>query len=211
MAEPSGTDLTRLKALVARQRRELDTMRSQAAARSVVDLATGMLMEQLHCSPAQARRQLGRLARESGDSVAGLAAQLTGQLLPDQADDPADPGLRGLSLAWAAAEVAPDGDAVAAALLEEALAAMGAVAVALWLLEPDGGLELAGQAGFGTLEAGRWRRIHPDMRALPHDAARDGAETWWPAGPPAGDDRPLMGRWPGGARVGLPLRDSGLT
>ena len=118
MAEPSGTDLTRLKALVARQRRELDTMRSQTATRSVVDLATGMLMEQLHCSPAQARRQLGRLARESGDSVAGLAAQLTGQLLPDQADDPADPGLRGLSLAWAAAEVAPDGDAVAAALLD---------------------------------------------------------------------------------------------
>ena len=211
MAEPSGTDLTRLKALVARQRRELDTMRSQAAARSVVDLATGMLMEQLHCSPAQARRQLGRLARESDSSVAELAAQLTGQLLPDEADDPADPGPRGLSLAWAAAEVAPDGDAVAAALLDEALAATGAVAVALWLLEPDGGLELAGQAGFGTREAGRWHRIHPDMRALPHDAAREGVETWWPAGPPAGDDRPLMGRWPGGARVGLPLRDSGVT
>jgi len=180
VAEPSGTDLTRLKALVARQRRELDTMRSQTATRSVVDLATGMLMEQLHCSPAQARRQLGRLARESDDSVAELAGQLTGQLLPDEADDPADPGPRGLSLAWAAAEVAPDGDAVAAALLDEALAATGAVAVALWLLEPDGGLELAGQAGFGTREAGRWHRIHPDMRALPHDAAREGVRRGGP-------------------------------
>jgi serine phosphatase RsbU (regulator of sigma subunit)/PAS domain-containing protein len=211
VAEPSGTDLTRLKALIARQRRELDAMRSQAAVRSVVDLATGMLMEQLHCSPAQARQQLGRLAQESDDSVAGLAAQLTGQLLPNEADDPADPGPGGLSLAWAAAQVAPDGDAVAAALLDEALAATGAVAVALWLLEPDGGLELAGQAGFGAREAGRWRRIHPDMQALPRDAARDGVETWWPAGPPAGDDRPLMGRWPRGARVGLPLRDSEVT
>jgi hypothetical protein len=40
-------------------------------------------------------------------------------------------------------------------LLEEALAATGAVAVALWYAEPDGGLELIGQAGFGEREAGR--------------------------------------------------------
>jgi serine phosphatase RsbU (regulator of sigma subunit) len=210
VAEPSGTDVARLEALVARQRRELDRMRSQAATRSVVDLATGVLVEQLRCSPAQARRQLARLARESDDTVAELAAQITGKLPPDDADDPADAGPHGLSLAWAAAEAAPDGTAVAAALLDEVLAGAGAVAVALWLLEPDGGLELVGQAGFGTREASRWRRIHPDMRALPQDVARDGLETWWPAGPPEGDDRPLMGRWPGGARAGLPLRDSGM-
>ncbi len=214
MTDPSGTDVARLKALVARQRRELDRMRSQAATRSVVDLATGVLMEQLHCSPAQARRQLARLAQESDDTVAELAAQITGKLPPDEADDPGDaaaPGTHGLSLAWAAAEAAPDGTAVAAALLDEVLAGAGAVAVALWLLEPDDGLELVGQAGFGTREASRWRRIHPDMRALPQDVARDGVEIWWPAGPPEGDDRPLMGRWPGGARAGLPLRDSGVT
>jgi len=214
VTDPSGTDVARLEALVARQRRELDRMRSQAATRSVVDLATGVLMEQLHCSPAQARRQLARLARESDDTVAELAAQITGKLPPDETDDPADPadpGTRGLIRAWAAAEAAPDGTAVAAALLDEVLAGAGAVAVALWLLEPDGGLELVGQAGFGTREASRWHRIHPDMRALPQEAARDGVETWWPAGPPEGDDRPLMGRWPRGARAGLPLRDSGVT
>jgi serine phosphatase RsbU (regulator of sigma subunit)/PAS domain-containing protein len=216
VTNPSGTDVARLEALVARQRQELDRMRSQAATRSVVDLATGVLMEQMRCSPAQARRQLARLARESDDTVAELAAQITGKLPPDEANDPADAadpaaaGPRGLSRAWAVAEAAPDGSAVAAALLDEVLAATGAVAVALWLLEPDGGLELVGQAGFGTREASRWRRIHPDMRALPQDVARDGVETWWPAGPPEGDDRPLMGRWPGGARAGLPLRDSGV-
>jgi serine phosphatase RsbU (regulator of sigma subunit) len=206
--EPDGTDVTRMQALIARQRRELDRMRSLAATRSVVDLATGVLMEQLHCTPADARRQLARLARDSGDSVAELAAQITGQHPPEEAGDPE---LRGISLAWAAAETASDGAAVAAALLDEALAPIGAVAVALWLIEPDGGLELAGQAGFGELEASRWRRIHPDMRVLPQDVARDGAEAWWPAGPAVGDDRPLMGRWPGGARVGLPLRDAGGT
>ena len=88
MTEPSGADVARLKALIARQRRELDGMRSQAAARSVVDLATGMLMEQLHCSPAEARRQLARLARESGDSVADLAAQITRQPPPAEAEAP---------------------------------------------------------------------------------------------------------------------------
>jgi serine phosphatase RsbU (regulator of sigma subunit)/PAS domain-containing protein len=214
VTEPSGADVARLNALVARQRRELDRMRSQAATRSVVDLAIGMLMEQLHCSPVEARQQLARLAQESGDSITGLAAQITRQPPPAGADelaDPADPGARGLSLAWAAAEAAPDGTAVATALLDEVLADTGAVAVALWLLEPDGGLELAGQAGFEAREASRWHRIHPDMRTLARDVAHDGVEIWWPAGPPEGDDRPLMGRWPGGARASLPLRDSGVT
>jgi serine phosphatase RsbU (regulator of sigma subunit)/PAS domain-containing protein len=214
VAEPSGSDVARLNALITRQRRELDRIRAEAPARSVMDVATGILMEQLHCTPVEAQRQLARLAREAGDTVAGLAAQIARQppaaATPDPAEQAvADPGERGLSLAWAAAEAAPDGSAVAAALLDEVLAPAGAAAVALWLIEPDGGLELAGQAGFGQREAGRWRRIHPDMPALPRDAARDGLETWWPAGPPDGDDRPLMGSWPGGARAALPLRDSG--
>jgi serine phosphatase RsbU (regulator of sigma subunit)/PAS domain-containing protein len=209
VAEPSGPEIARLKALIARQRRELDAVRSGAAARSVTDVATGMLMEQLHCSPAQARRQLDTLAAEAGETVADLAAQIAGQQPPDGAAEAADPVAGTLSVAWAAAEAAPDGSAVAAALLDEVLAPAGAAAVALWLIEPDGGLELAGQAGFGEREAGRWRRIHPDMPSLPKDVARSGIEAWWQAGPPPGDDRPLMGRWPGGARVGLPLHDSG--
>jgi serine phosphatase RsbU (regulator of sigma subunit)/PAS domain-containing protein len=219
VAEPSGQDAARLRALIARQSRDLETLRSQAAARSVMDVATGVLMEQLHCSPAEARRQLDRLARESGDTVTGLAAQIAGQPPPEEASQEgsagsaggAGPAGGGLGLAWAAAEAAPDAAAVAAALLDEVLAPAGAVAVALWLIEPDGGLELAGQAGFGKREASRWRRIHPDMRALPQEVARDGVEIWWPAGPPDGDERPLMGGWPGGARAGLPLRDSGAT
>jgi len=209
VAEPSGAEIGRLRALIARQRRELDAVRSEAAARSVVDVATGMLMEQLHCSPAQARRQLHSLAAESGDSVADLAAQIAGQRTPERTAEAPDPAAGRLSLAWAAAEGAPDGDAVAAALLDEVLTPAGAAAVALWLIEPDGGLELAGQAGFGEREAGRWRRIHPDMASLPQDVARSGIEAWWPAGPPPGNDRPLIGRWPGGARAGLPLHDSG--
>jgi PAS domain-containing protein len=210
VAGPSGPDVARLQALIARQRRELDRMRSAAAARSVIDVATGVLMEQLRCPPATARRQLSRLAAESGDTVAELAARITSQAPPGEpAED--GPARSRLGLAWAAATAAPDGAAVAAAVLDEALAPAGAVAVALWLTEPDGGLELAGQAGFGEREASRWRRVHPDMPSLPGQVARDGAEVWWPAGPPEGDGRPLMGSWRGGARAGLPLRDAGAT
>jgi PAS domain-containing protein len=205
---PRDAEVARLSALIARQRRELDLLRAQTRARAVVDLARGMLMEQLGCSPAQAQRQLAKLAEESRTSVTELAAQITHQRAPD-----APPGysLHRLSLAGAAMEAAPDGAAIAAAMLDEVLGPAGATAVALWLTEPDGGLELAGQAGFGEREASRWRRIHPEMSVLQHQAARGGTEVWWPAGPLAGDDRPLMGGWPGGARAALPLQDAGVT
>jgi PAS domain-containing protein len=208
VTERSGGDVVRLNALVARQRRELDRLRSQAASRSIMDLARGMLMEQLGCTPAEAQRQLVRLARESGISATELAAQITRQKPPGQA--PA-PGARQVSLAGAAVETAASGSAVASALLSEALAPLGAAAVAIWLTEPDGGMALIGEAGFGNHEASRWRRLHPDMRSMPQQVARDGLETWWPAGPPAADDRPLPGRWRDGGWAGLPLHDAGAT
>jgi len=208
VTERGGADVVRLNALVTRQRRELDRLRSQAARRSIVDLARGMLMEQLGCTPAEAQRQLARLARESGISATELAAQITRQKPPGQAPEPE---AHQVSLAGAAVETAASGSAVASALLSEALAPLGAAAVAIWLTEPDGGMALIGEAGFGNHEASRWRRLHPDLRSLPQQVARDGLETWWPAGPPAGDDRPLPGRWHDGAWAGLPLHDAGAT
>jgi PAS domain-containing protein len=206
VTEPSGADLVRLNALVERQRRELDELRSTAAARSVVDLARGMLMEQLGCTPAEAQRQLVHLAAESGITTTELAAQIT---YTDSPGEPPESAMPRVSLARATIETAASGNAVATALLGEALGSLGAVAVAIWLTEPDGGLELVGEAGFGSHEAGRWRRLHPDMPSLPQQVARDGLETWWPAGPPPGDERPLPGRWRDGAWAGLPLHDAG--
>ena len=89
MTKPSGAGVVRLNALVTRQRRELDRLRSQAAARSIVDLARGMLMEQLGCTPAEAQRQLVRVARESGISAIELAAQISRQEPPGGAPEPA--------------------------------------------------------------------------------------------------------------------------
>ena len=233
MTAPSGADFTRLSELIARQRQELDGLQSAAAARSVVDLARGMLMERLGCSPAEAQEQLEHLSAESGTGLAELAAQITGQPSPARASNghrvtpgPAGPAAPGQAvnggpaggLAAAAMETAADGTGIATALLEEALAATGVAAVAVWLAEPDGGLELAGQAGFAARDASRWRRIHPDLRTPALWAADDGTETWWPAGPPdepappgtAATPRiPLLGSWPRGARAVLPLPGPG--
>ncbi len=233
MTAPSGADFTRLSELIARQRQELDGLQSAAAARSVVDLARGMLMERLGCSPAEAQEQLEHLSAESGTGLAELAAQITGQPSPARASNghrvtpgPAGPAAPGQAvnggpaggLAAAAMETAADGTGIATALLEEALAATGVAAVAVWLAEPDGGLELAGQAGFAARDASRWRRIHPDLRTPALWAADDGTETWWPAGPPdepgppgtAATPRiPLLGGWPRGARAVLPLPGPG--
>ncbi len=204
-----GDEFLRLSALIARQRRELDRLEAQAAARAVVDLARGVLMERLRCSAAQAQEQLLALSRESDTSILELAAQITGEVVPHPAPRPEPgPGTGSearVALAGAAAELAPDGSGVAAAVLEEALAPAGAAAVALWVAEPDGGLELAGEAGFRAREASRWRRIHPDMDGVAQRAARSGLDSWWPAGRPAGETAPLIGPWPGGARAVLPL------
>src|SRR5882757_1944253 len=193
-------------------------MKSGAAVRSVVYQARGVLMERLRCSPAEAQAQLAHLSAQSGTSLTELAAQITGQQSPATVSgEPAGPdtpertlpSTHRVALAGAAAETAHDGGGIAAAVLDEALAPAGAVAVALWLAEPDGGLELAGQAGFSARDASRWRRIHPDMDTPAQRAADEGAQYWWPAGRPDAALAPLMGDWPHGARAVLPLPGPG--
>jgi PAS domain-containing protein len=187
-------------------------------------MAQGILMERLDCSAADAREQLARLARDSGTPLVELAAEVTGRQLarvPAQLTEEreplaaGEPGWRGLSLAAAAmhesaADEAGHGDGIAAAALDEVLMPAGAVAVALWLLGPDGRLDLVGQAGLGAREAGRWCHLAPDLDCLPQRAARGGAEVLWPAGRPADDPVPLIGSWYPGARAVLPMRASGM-
>jgi serine phosphatase RsbU (regulator of sigma subunit) len=207
LTQYSDAAVSRLEAVIARQRSELDRARVQVAGRMAIDLAAGILMEQLGCSADEARAQLEDLADRASISVPVLAAQIA-RLEP--ADDDPDHGWRRLSLVRPQVEDAHDADEVAAAMLEEVLRPAGAVAVVLWRTEPDGGMELAGQAGLSRWEASRWRRLHPDMTTLAHDVAHNAVETWWPAGRPGGDDRPLIGSsWPDGARAALPLRQAG--
>ena len=221
MSAPGGDPVARLTALASQLRGELDRQRAQATARSVTERATGMLMERLGCTAAEARQQLELLASRSGTTPADIAAEIAGEHLIageqaggrssgalSTAQERRRAGRADAAIAAVADSAAPDADGLAQALLAEALSAAGAHAVVVWLLAPDGGIELAGQAGLGPLEAARWRRVPPGMPCLPLRTASLGSEAWWPAGQPPGDDCVLIGPAQG-ARAVVPLRQQG--
>jgi serine phosphatase RsbU (regulator of sigma subunit) len=201
-----------LTAVIARQQRELEAVRARAAADAVVNLARGVLMERLHCSPGEAAAQLTRLADAVGTPLVAFAAEVLEQSGDDQAADappaPKPPQLHRVRLAEAAVEIAADGAQVATAVFEEALAPAGAVAAAIWMIEPDGALQLAGQVGLGPLETSRWQRIPPQLDCLAQRTAQQGVPRWVPAMPLAPDPTPQVGGWRG-ARAVLPLTDAG--
>jgi PAS domain-containing protein len=210
--------ITRLTALVARQREEINRLHVAAGARSVVDLARGVLMERLDCSATEAARELNRIAVEAGTAPAELAAEIAGQKTDRQQvapqlparDDQLPPLAPSVPLTAAASALAPDATALAGALLSETLGDAGAAAAAIWLTAPDGATELVGQAGLPAAEASRWRRIPPGVD-VPAVRATHGGATWWPAGQPAPDRSPLVGPWPAGARCVVPIRQDGHT
>ena len=217
-----SAELRRLAAVIDRQRQELEHARAEAAARSVADMAKGVLIERLGCTPAEATTQLTALAREAGTPVAEIAAAIIG---PDAAraaglDEPgaagsappprADPVSKlGNRLAEVATELAADGGEFAAAVLDQALAPLGAAAVALWLIGADGSLRLLGEAGLGPAEASRWQRIPPQMDCLEQRVAGGAPDLWLTSGPGGSgqDTPPLPGHWPDGARAVIALHD----
>jgi serine phosphatase RsbU (regulator of sigma subunit) len=211
----TGDDrVAQLTAVIARQQRELDAARGHAAADAVVNLARGVLVERLRCSPREAAAQLTRLAEAVGTPLVEFATEILDQSGDGQAADPPPapaprpPHLHQVRLAEAAVEIAADGEQVAAAVFEEALAPAGAAAVAIWVIEPDGGLQLAGQAGLGPLETSRWHRIPPQLDCLAQRTAQLGVPRWVPSMPLAPDPTPQVGGWRG-ARAVLPLTDAG--
>lgn len=81
MSAPGGDPVARLTALASQLRGELDRQRAQATARLVTERATGMLMERLGCTAAEARQQLELLASRSGTTPADIAAEIAGEHL----------------------------------------------------------------------------------------------------------------------------------
>jgi len=75
----SDEDVTRLIAVVERQRRELDRIRAAAADQSVIAMARGVLMERLGLSSAEAAGQLAGLSAATGMSLGEMAAAVLSQ------------------------------------------------------------------------------------------------------------------------------------
>jgi hypothetical protein len=207
---PNGDDLPRLAAVVERQRHELALLRAQQSAAAVVAMARGALMERQSCSAPEAARQLADMAAAAGLPLPEMAAAVLG-VEPPRPAQPSEPVYRlepRDPVGQAAAERAQEGAELVGVLAEQLRQRFGAVAVAVWLLEADGALELLGAVGFGGTEASRWRRLPPQFDCPQQRVAATGEHLWWPAGP-ADDDR-LTVTVPWGrhaARAVLALKD----
>jgi serine phosphatase RsbU (regulator of sigma subunit) len=203
--------------VVTSQQHELARLRAQARQALVVERAKGVLIERLGCSPVQAAEHLNQLAERAVLTLPEIAAEVAGGSTTALDDDvPDDPTTRytvvgeiaGLRLlrTEAAATLAPDGIALADAVFTEALAATGAVAVALWVLQPEGTLRLVGQHGLAAWDVARWRSLPPDMATPGRQALAEARAVWRPAGLRPDEPGVAAARWPDGARAVLPLR-----
>ncbi|MCC9308100.1 SpoIIE family protein phosphatase [Kitasatospora sp. RB6PN24] len=173
--EPEPGALSRLAATVERLRGELAHAHADAAGRSLIEMAVGVLIERLRCSPTAASAQLTALADQARVPVLEFAADLVNQVSADRISaaaqafvstsrtDRPDPALLRLRGAEAHALTAADTESAARAMLDHALRPLGAVAVAVWGAHPDQSLSLEGSAGFGEAEALRWRHVPPGV------------------------------------------------
>ncbi|WP_407841140.1 SpoIIE family protein phosphatase [Streptomyces sp. DSM 116496] len=85
--QQAPTPLGRLVATVERLRREVLEAQAAADGRALVELAKGILIGQLKCTPAAAARQLDVLCRESGMSPLELAADIVNQASRDHVSE----------------------------------------------------------------------------------------------------------------------------
>ncbi|MBZ9593963.1 SpoIIE family protein phosphatase [Streptomyces yangpuensis] len=230
--QQSPTPLGRLVATVERLRREVLEAQAAADGRALVELAKGILIGQLNCTPAAAARQLDVLCGESGTSRLELAADIVNQASRDQVSEIAaafvegagagtrtgrDAGPAGqatVSVRLRTAEsgmlaAASDTQAVAESLLTNALGPLGAVAVAVWTAVPDGSLALAGHAGFPPGEALRWRHVPPGVSTVAGLALRERRLVTLSRLGRAG--LPSIGhlQWPEGGRMAVPTGTGG--
>jgi PAS domain-containing protein len=220
----SDDDLPKLAAVVERQRRELAAARTESTVAAVIAMAKGVLVERYHCSATEAARQLADMAAAAGLPLPEMAAAVLRQEPPSQPEPPrsgshAEPGRLAFAdpVAAAAAERAIDGAELVEALAGQLQPRFGAVAVAVWLLESDGALEMLGQAGLGGTESSRWRRLPPQFDCPEQRVVSTGEDLWWaswppgwsvPTGEPRQDHVPAAAPWgTDAARALLALRD----
>ncbi|MFE5495403.1 SpoIIE family protein phosphatase [Streptomyces virginiae] len=226
----SPTPLGRLVATVERLRREVLEAQAAADGRALVELAKGILIGQLNCTPAAAARQLDVLCRESGTSRLELAADIVNQASRDHVSEIAAAFVESAGSVGGAAEdaaehstvsvrlrtaesgmlaAASDTQAVAESLLTNALGPLGAVAVAVWTAVPDGSLALAGHAGFPPGDAVRWRHVPPGVSTVAGLALRERRLVTLARLERAG--LPSIGhlQWPDGGRMAVPTGTGG--
>ncbi|MEU1017907.1 SpoIIE family protein phosphatase [Streptomyces sp. NPDC005900] len=224
--ETERSGVGRLAATVERLRGEILAAQAAADGRALIELAKGVLVERLRCGPAMAARQLASLAEEAGVSQLELAADIINQSAQDRlaeiasgfasranGEPDAEPAATsvGVRLRTAESGALASGDTQAAAqsLLAHALTPLGACAVAVWSAGTDASLTLAGHAGFGAVEADRWRYVPPGVSTLARRALTERQTVH--VTDMAAQGLPSVGRaqHPHGGRIALPVGTGG--
>jgi len=199
LAGYEGDDVARLAAVVERQRRELALARAAADLAAVAAMARGVLMERHGWSAAEAARELADMAAAAGMPGHEMAAAVLRQeppARPEPAGPEHEPWLADDAVAVVTAERARDGAELVGALAEHLRPRFGAAAVAVWLLDADGALEMFGADGLGGTESSRWRRLPPQFECAEQRVASTGQDLWEPAGLPAEAGRlPAIAPW----------------
>ncbi|MFV0131359.1 SpoIIE family protein phosphatase [Streptomyces sp. HMX112] len=221
MAEPVSGEEQRVDALagtVEQLRRDLALAQQSADAQALIGIATGILVERGHGGPTESARHLEELSEAARLPLLELAADIVNGASGDNVTDALPRARAGgdgvvapavLRLRAAeAGSLAGDPQSAAESLLDQALAPLGACALALWSADRDGGLTLAGHAGFPRGEAERWRYVPPGLRTLPQRVLAERAPLWFGTLP---TDVVGIGhrRGTGGARAVLPAQLSG--
>jgi serine phosphatase RsbU (regulator of sigma subunit)/PAS domain-containing protein len=214
----------RLAATVERLREQVHQAQTAASGNALIELARGILVERLGCGPVQAARQLHLLAESAGISRLELAADIVNRAAGDRLSEaavefvtevrtPADHAVPEEVVRLRTAEsgvlAATDTQAVAQALLEHALAPIGACAVAVWTAASDGSLSLAGTAGFSAAEAARWHYVPPTVATLARKALTERTSVWATTLTEAGIPSIGWSDMSGGGRAVLPAGTGG--
>ncbi|WP_405647572.1 GAF domain-containing SpoIIE family protein phosphatase [Streptomyces uncialis] len=231
--EPAAVDgtpaadspVSRLAATVERLRREVRAAQANADGRALVELAKGVLVERLGCGPVQAAQQLAAIADRAGLTPLELAADIVNEAARDQVSQvaaefvqrTASPPSGGsgpsaavrLRTAESGVLAADDTEAMAHALLDNALRPLGACAVAIWTAAGDGSFALSGSAGFTPQEAALWHHVPPGVAILARRALSERRPVFLPS--LADTVTPSLGRreWPQGGRMAVPAGTGG--
>lgn len=220
--------LLRLADTVTRLERQLAAAAAEAKDGAVLATAAGILVERLHCAPADAHQQLSDLATRAGLTPLELASEIIGSAAHDRIADlavdpsPTHPGADAdartpqgdrpsAALRLRRAETgALAGEAAAAArsFLDHALAPLGATAALLWAVTEDGSLSLRGHAGLAAHEAARWHHVPPGVATVARHALDQPAGVWLASIADQGLASPGSSEHPG-ARVALPAAIGG--
>ncbi|MEV7690895.1 SpoIIE family protein phosphatase [Streptomyces bungoensis] len=234
----TGTDVTALAKVVARQRAEMERLRNVAAVTAVLERAKGALMATTGCSPDSAHEELVQRAKAGGRTLLEECWLTLGALLPPEQQATATAGLEppGAADPRSAAvwESAPTGTGdiaevlarvgrelvgvrspqeLAGCLLAHLGPEVGADAVLFYRRLPEGGLELIGHAGLDAPLAAQWRLVPPLSGVTPLDTLETREACWLEDVTRERHGHLLIGdppeRWP--SRAWLPVPPGGGT